>query len=412
MVNYDSDSSGEGEDYTETDVLLGYTSKEAGAETVSRLGGRPDWIIADRPPSAALARCKVCKDLMVLLLQLNGELPERFPGHERRLYVFACRKKTCRRQEGSIRTLRGLKASVVSNPPAAAAKAPVEKPPAAKAAQPSTGLGESLFGVKPSTGASSGAANPFANPFSTKPQPVGGANPFSTASSKPEAPPAPEAAPAKPEAETKTLPATFAEKLNINNTQQPPAGPPSPPEPWPAEDSQPKPYPISWISDAEYETLEPTPMPRVPTVSMDIDDPAAGGSSGKEDKVVFESSMDAQFQKFADRVGENPEQVIRYEYGGNPLLYSKDDKVGKALEAGKIPSCGNCGAGRVFEVQLAPHAITELEREEDGLDGMDWGTVIVAVCSKDCQERGVGEAEVGYVEEWAGVQWEELTMKR
>lgn len=41
MVNYDSDSSGEGEDYTETDVLLGYTSKEAGAETVSRLGGRP-----------------------------------------------------------------------------------------------------------------------------------------------------------------------------------------------------------------------------------------------------------------------------------------------------------------------------------------------------------------------------------
>ncbi len=32
----------------------------------------------DKAPSAALARCKVCKDLMVLLLQLNGELPERF----------------------------------------------------------------------------------------------------------------------------------------------------------------------------------------------------------------------------------------------------------------------------------------------------------------------------------------------
>lgn len=43
MAPHDSDSSGdEQEDYTETNVLLGYASKEP--EDISRLGGRPVMI--------------------------------------------------------------------------------------------------------------------------------------------------------------------------------------------------------------------------------------------------------------------------------------------------------------------------------------------------------------------------------
>jgi pre-rRNA-processing protein TSR4 len=42
MAPYDSDvSDGEADDYTETSVLLGYASKDARGETISRLGGRP-----------------------------------------------------------------------------------------------------------------------------------------------------------------------------------------------------------------------------------------------------------------------------------------------------------------------------------------------------------------------------------
>lgn len=157
---------------------------------------------------------------------------------------------------------------------------------------------------------------------------------------------------------------------------------------------------------------------------MDLDDPSSSGG-GKEDKEVYESTIDSTFQKFADRLEQNPEQVIRYEFKGMPLLYSKADAVGKLLvghgsgngegkvrvengSGGRIPRCANCGAGRVFEVQLTPHAIMELEREEGGLDGMEWGTVIVGVCERDCNEKGVDGRGVGYVEEWAGVQWEEL----
>lgn len=52
MAPYDSDSSGgEEEDFTETNVLLGYASPDANGEEISRLGGRP-----------------VCRDRILLLV--------------------------------------------------------------------------------------------------------------------------------------------------------------------------------------------------------------------------------------------------------------------------------------------------------------------------------------------------------
>jgi len=286
------------------------------------------------------------------------------------------------------------------------------------------GLGESIFGVKPSTGGTA-KANPFmtgsgsgsgGNPFTAKPS---GVNPFGPAK--------PASSADTPETKEITqnaadaLPKTFAETLSLNNPQQPVShGPVPPPEPWPTSPNDlPKPYPVRWLSDAEYEALDPTPPPvtqNTAAVPMELDNDDGSGGGGQEDKETYESNMDTTFQKFADIVGQNPEQCIRYEFGGQPLLYSKADAVGKLLKAGGpgMPRCSNCGANRVFEVQLTPHAIEQLESEEDNdiAEGMDWGTIIVGVCEKDCTERGQRNGETGYVEEWAGVQWEELTVKR
>ena len=168
---------------------------------------------------------------------------------------------------------------------------------------------------------------------------------------------------------------------------------------------------------------------------MDLDtEGPTSTSSSKDDKDAFESTLDKTFQKFADRLAQNPEQVLRYEYGGSPLLYSKNDAVGRIFAsaqntslssplstssetkiqtashphgASRIPRCPNCASPRVFELQLVPHAIAELEVEEEGLEGMEWGTVILGVCERDCAERRVGVGEWGWVEEWVGVQWEE-----
>lgn len=124
-------------------------------------------------------------------------------------------------------------------------------------------------------------------------------------------------------------------------------------------------------------------------------------------------------------------QVLRYEFNGSPLLYSKSDTVGNiwaylgsahgAHSSNKkvttlrnpasIPRCGNCGAERVFELQLTPHAISELEAGEEGIDGMEWEIVVLGVCGKDCEQKGVGAGQVGWVQEWVGVQWEEVGRK-
>ncbi|RGP69855.1 hypothetical protein FLONG3_7681 [Fusarium longipes] len=397
MASYDSDSS-DGE-FEATNVLLGYASKDADEDTVSKLGGHPDWL-DDSPPSAAYARCKVCKDLMALLLQLNGELPERFPEHERRIYVFACRRQTCRRKEGSIRALRSVRVWKDESPKDAKdeKKAEEEKPK-----KDGPGLGDTLFGSKGLGSASnanpfSSNANPFSSSSSSNPFSSGSANPFSSSTSQPEP-----AKPAPSEPTTTSLTKTFAESLNIKDT---PESPPPPSEPWPVEAAQAQPYPTLYLAEADFEELDPTPTDVPANARMEDADAAEPSIIDRE---AFESSMDATFQKFADRLAQNPDQVIRYEFAGTPLLYSKKDAVGVTVNKGAIPRCPNCTARRVFEVQLTPNAIAELEADDLSLEGMEWGTIIVGVCEKDCSPRGTPIGKIGYQEEWAGVQWEELS---
>lgn len=266
-----------------------------------------------------------------------------------------------------------------------------------------TMFGDSLFGAKPasSTGGGIFGANPFSSGEGASTSPFTQSNPLSA--QKPAEKPA-----EKPMSPTADLPKTFAAALNITS---PPPSAPQPAEPWPQDSDLPKPYPLLYLADADYEQLdkdEPAPLQKFEMMELDTEPSGSGG--GKEDKDVYESSIDTTFQKFADRLAQNPEQVVRYEFRGSPLLYTKGDGVGKLLggEKGKgMPNCPNCKSKRVFEVQCAPHMITELEVEELSLEGMEWGTIIVGVCGADCCPN-VRPGQVGYVEEWVGVQWEEV----
>lgn len=62
-------------------------------------------------------------------------------------------------------------------------------------------------------------------------------------------------------------------------------------------------------------------------------------------------------------------------------------------------------------MQLVPYLIYELEKDNeeamklDGGEGMEWGTVIVGTCGKNCGDDK--EGKVVFREEWVGVQWEE-----
>ncbi|KAK3671380.1 hypothetical protein LTR78_008658 [Recurvomyces mirabilis] len=416
MADYDSESSG-AED-VETNVLLGYASKEPTSDEFSQLGGHPTWVDGLTAPNGTFAKCKVCNGLMNLLLQLHGDLPQRFPGHERRLYIWSCRRKTCRRKGGSVRALRAVRSSAiaaVSKPPA---KVEHEISPPSK---PSTNLGETLFGVQSSSGAPS-------NLFASSNGSGSSANPFAPASAKP----------VPKSDDTESLAQTFAEKARITPPEPAPSiqavALPPPNEPWPDHAAFPEPYPAYHL-DADKEYLEPEVL--ATPANARLDDTASNGAEGTSTadmKDAFESSMDKTFQRFADRLSQNPEQVLRYEIGAQPVLYALKDAVGKLLaptqeqnnakvrvassskgSAGalaRVPRCTNCGSARIFELQLTPHLITELEADEMGVEGMDWGTIILAVCSADCQPKDSKSGELSYVEEWVGVQWEDLEEKR
>ena len=309
-----------------------------------------------------------------------------------------------------------MRASRISKTQAKAATSPASE---TKSAAPPTNIGNQLFG-----GTSTAGSVKTGNPFSSNPFSSSNANPFASASSL--------AAKPAQKVDASNLPETFASKARISDDQQPSdpsfstAKPAEKHEPWPSTDSVAAPYPKYYL-DADYETLDKPKVPEASRATGTLEDTEMGGTSGgAEDKQLFESSMDKTFQKFADRLAQNPEQILRYEFDGQPVLYSSTDAVGKRLapehtaaavsskvsiskQGSGIPRCTTCGSERVFELQLTPHAITELEADEMGLDGMDWGTVLMAVCSKDCVPADTADGTVGYVEEWVGVQWEELT---
>ncbi|CAI7617729.1 unnamed protein product [Penicillium pancosmium] len=434
MDPYDSDSSID-EDFTETGVLLGYANDEVIEDTISHLGGWPKWLDESTPPPGDFANCKVCNQPLILLLELHGDLPDHFPNDERRLYLFGCPRKPCNRKPGSIRAYRSTRKINLENPQAhkqEEKKKPAEKAPEPTPAseKPKQDLGASLFGATSLTGSVSANTNPFS---SNSGAPAAGANPFATPKS---AAPAPSPTPTK--SETNALADSFADKVRLSSPEDessiasttPAAATKQTPEsadsqkPWPTQSAFPAPY-QNFFLDAEYETLSRPSTPTVPDnvqmESMDED----GGASGLGDlKDTFESELDKAFMKFSTRLAHNPEQILRYEYRGAPLLYNYADQVGKRLHPdptvgkvtttarGSIPHCEYCGSERVFELQLTPHAISVLEDGREGVglgkddSGMEWGTIILGVCAKDCAPQKIGV--VGWREEWAGVQWEEM----
>ncbi|KAJ6187852.1 hypothetical protein N7519_002760 [Penicillium mononematosum] len=368
MDPYDSDSSVD-EDFTDTGVLLGYAAEDVIEDVISHLGGWPKWLDEASPAPGDFANCKVCNSPMLLLLELHGDLPDHFPTDERRLYLFGCPRKPCNRKPGSIRAFRAARKVTVGGQNKQDETKPEENKPVAPE-QPKQDLGASLFGATNLT--SNVSSNP--NPFSSASGPTpAGSNPFAT--------PVQTTAPtAEKPVSANTLESTFADKSAF-----------------------PAPY-KNFFLDAEYETLSRPSSPTVPD-NVQIEPMEEEGTGAAELKDTFESELDKDFMKFSMRIEHNPEQVLRYEFRGAPLPVT-------TVGSGSIPACEYCGSQRVFEFQLVPHAITMLEEGRPGVGlgkddaGMEWGTIIMGVCGKNCtpQELGV----TGWREEWAGVQWEEL----
>ncbi|KAK9717259.1 hypothetical protein K7432_006346 [Basidiobolus ranarum] len=403
-------------------ILLGFPDGELTDNLdidayTTKIGGRPIWLNNSNPVSEDTALCLSCRSPMFLLLQ--AYVPHDWSAYHRVLYVWGCNKRRCMQKPGCFRVFRGhlvdesfyqkLKQKEAKK---TKAKSTVNKP---------NNIGSMIFG---------GAFGSFDKPF---------------------------------EADT-TLP--DISKLEINEAQE-----------------SPKQEDTSNRSEIDHEASERSlawfkSIPAFPAQYLYIDEEVLEEADSKidiakyskflvqEDEDVDEDAgtwqgeayekswkpkgYDKAFKRFTEVVSENPEQCVRYDFSGSPLLYTNRDSVAALLSStsgnvmdkksinyssSKIPKCPHCNSERVFEFQLMPNILSELPTEKlsdnspfnldlnqeevrklgDGVIhkfdlGMEWGTIMVFSCEKDCHggvtDLGELSTDLGYYEEVALAQYE------
>ncbi|XP_054856139.1 programmed cell death protein 2-like isoform X2 [Eublepharis macularius] len=85
------------------------------------------------------------------------------------------------------------------------------------------------------------------------------------------------------------------------------------------------------------------------------------------------------FHKFMKRISPCQEQILRYSWGGQPLLITHPLSDIKTT----VPPCNSCQSKRIFEFQLMPALVSRLKsREED--PSVEFGTALVYTCEKSC----------------------------
>lgn len=103
---------------------------------------------------------------------------------------------------------------------------------------------------------------------------------------------------------------------------------------------------------------------------MDVDpDILEMYASGKEDKY---------FKHFKLRLRLCPDQVVRYDKGGEPLWIAEPN-----LKSKEIPDCEICGGPRQFEFQVLSTLLNYLNVDSLG-KSLDWGNLLIYTCKSNC----------------------------
>ncbi|XP_039482272.1 programmed cell death protein 2 [Drosophila santomea] len=110
-------------------------------------------------------------------------------------------------------------------------------------------------------------------------------------------------------------------------------------------------------------------------------------SEAEMDKYFGNSAAadDKTFRQFKKQTAAEPDQIVRYKRGGQPLWITNTAKTVED-QLKKLPNCTTCGGSRQFEFQIMPQALTLLEDEN-----LDWGVLAVYTCAKSCPIDGYVE---------------------
>lgn len=417
-----------------SEVFLGFVDTEIGSDDEDDLptiedtfiGGNPVWLHPSSKPDKKSLTCDNCGNSLALLLQafapIDGNL------YDRVIYIFGCKNTaSCSGKNGSVKCIRGISkdpkkiAELKKEQDDAVSKALDEKLRLENKKKLNIELTKDLF-------SNTASSNPFgSNPFGQKSE----ANPFDTSASAKSEPFQEKVEPASLKTNN-SAPKSYADIARTAVVEKP--------KTVKSDDSVLLPTYKGYFVYVDQErfkkvTLEPE-LEKYRHLVENVDTETEIVGSNKQERSLSISSNssgplnpqaskisdmldDKYFGNFTNIVKHNPTQVLRYDLGGKPLLYSGKDEIAKKfiVEENKpfnVPNPGyNPSSNRQFELQLMPQAIMNLETYEtaginDILNGMSWGTIIVCTDVEDyIPEENFDEHHVGYIEDWCGVQWEE-----
>lgn len=400
------------------DVYLAFVDtamKEADEVTIEDtfIGGEPIWLHPNSVPSADLLTCGACKssDHMRLLLQAFSPLDEsqindiqlkfgREPNlthingdDDRVLYVFICVK--CQRKGNSIRCIRGIKQNGKKGN-----KSDLDD----KISKVSEGKDFQIgnpFDLNKTTASThtTSSINPFDNnPF--KANDKSSNNPFS--SGKLETPILSQNSDNNNNNITNSQELSIKQQRKLHDAQK---------DKIVDKEKSFNCY-LLYVEEEKF-SKKPDHLKLPKNVKIDKEALELTGSTEddlekdpiKSDPRTEKLSQfldDDTFQKFQEIVGYNPLQVLRYDIGGNPLYYAKTVKKFEDI----VPNPNyNPQSKRIFEMQLMPKMILDLEDTVSLNDGMEWGAIFIFTDIQNYIPK-FDENGVGYVEECVKVQWE------
>lgn len=424
MSSHDEYSSDE-EDLFEnkSDVYLGFTdvafAEEDEEPTIEDtfIGGQPLWLHSDSRPLDKQLQCENCHKEMALLLQAFAPLDDK--PYDRVIYIFGCKNSgQCSKQKGSIKAIRGVNkspervAEIEAEQAAETQKLLDEKLRLEDKKKLQIEMTKDLFD----------ATKPSENPFGASNNPFGGSNPFTNPFGQTKEEPKEEK-----ELEPKQVTKQKPEEKTLSYADV--AKPKNKPSPASKTNIKLPEYPGYFVFTEQEKLKKVTLEPELEKYKHLIDkmDPeesskersmSTSSGSGLSNVLNLQTQKisnmlnDTFFENFSNVVNHNSSQVLRYDLGGKPLLYSGRDDVARTFSTNSLPDPAyNPSSHRQFELQLMPKTIIDLEEHKnksiaDILSGMSWGTIIVATDVEDFVPQ-LDENHVGYVQEYCGVQWEE-----
>ncbi|XP_017149479.2 programmed cell death protein 2 [Drosophila miranda] len=311
----------------------------------SKLGGLPAWLELEALPPTEQLQCQKCKAPKVFLAQLYAPHEDDFNFH-RSIYIFVCRNADCQQDHSAenftvLRSQLALKNKFFSEQAAEDDGEPLPPIPCLKKVCAACGCYAPHACSRCKTIYYCSAAHQRAH-WSDHKANCGSSN----------------AVPHKP------LSAIEFEEFEIVIESNPTR---------PVEED----HKDDDARLAEFEALQASgntgDLSNVSEAEMDK---YFGNTAGSDDKT---------FRQFKKQIADEPEQIVRYKRGGEPLWITNTAAT-VADQLKSLPNCSQCGGIRQFEFQIMPQTLVLLKEEF-----LDWGVLAVYTCAKSCPIEGYVE---------------------